>query len=512
MTSLIRYEAAKAALAEARAVDEILQVRNHAEQLKLYARQAKDLSLLADATEIRLRAERKLGVLLVNAKETGQLGIGRPSRSNLSPTTGSDEEETEENGSAPEQFSRVTLEEAGIDRKLSSRAQKWARLGDEDFDATLLDTRERILAGGAPVVSAKPNGERTVMASRVEPDDSLDYFPTPPWATRALIEDVLPHLGVSLDGMTARDPGCGEGHITGVLQEYPLLRVWGSDIFDYSRDGRSPPGWVGERDFLDDSQSFGGTDWYIMNSPFGDQSLPFVLRALWLASVGVAAFVRQQWLEGIERYEQLFSRQPPTLYAQFVERVNLCKGRWDPEGTTASAYCWLVWVKDMAPLPPLWIPPGRREARSRADDVARFTAHPVLPFGNSAGAEPPTLPADDGGGNPALPEPNTPEGSGTAREASGGQPLPGAGDIGGLQQGIQSAPHPTFKHTKATAEPILREKYGKVSQVDLAAELNVPLGTVQTWAYRLGLTKHERLSELAHALNNRARAKKGESQ
>ena len=34
----------------------------------------------------------------------------------------------------------------------------------------------------------KPTEHRAVMASRREPPDSLDFFPTPPWATRALLD------------------------------------------------------------------------------------------------------------------------------------------------------------------------------------------------------------------------------------------------------------------------------------------------------------------------------------
>jgi hypothetical protein len=33
-----------------------------------------------------------------------------------------------------------------------------------------------------------PSGSTSVMARRVEPPDSLDFFPAPPWATRALCE------------------------------------------------------------------------------------------------------------------------------------------------------------------------------------------------------------------------------------------------------------------------------------------------------------------------------------
>jgi hypothetical protein len=41
-----------------------------------------------------------------------------------------------------------------------------------------------------------PAGAGAVMAQRREPPDALDYFPTPPWATRALFEHVLPALGI----------------------------------------------------------------------------------------------------------------------------------------------------------------------------------------------------------------------------------------------------------------------------------------------------------------------------
>lgn len=219
-------------------------------------------------------------------------------------------------------------------------------------------------------------GARSIMASREQPKTSLDYFPTPPFATRALMNDVLPHLGIDPRclGIVA-EPCCGEGHMSGVLQEYGL-DVRASDIADFSKNGRSPPGWVGQRDYLVEAAE--EVDWTVFNPPFGDLTLQFVLLALAQSRRGVAVFVRQQWLEGIERYQELFSTRPPTLYAQFAERVPLCEGKWDPFGTTATAYCWLVWVKDMAPQPPLWIPPGRRKAYLNPDDIERFTAHPVI--------------------------------------------------------------------------------------------------------------------------------------
>lgn len=225
-----------------------------------------------------------------------------------------------------------------------------------------------------------PNGARAIMGSRQEPDDSLDYFPTPPWATRALMERVLSHLNVVAPdaGTNAEpdrinsvwEPACGEGHIADVLREY-CPRVYATDIFDYGYPDHVV-------DFLRPDIG-SASDWIITNPPFGDKALEFVERAIDLATVGVAMFFRSQWaVEGIERYERIFRDRPPTLCAFFVERVNLCKGRWEPDGSTATAYCWLIWIRGQQARAPFWIPPGCREQLSRPDDVERFTAHPVI--------------------------------------------------------------------------------------------------------------------------------------
>ena len=66
----------------------------------------------------------------------------------------------------------------------------------------------------AALEKALPNGNRAIMSSRQEPDASLDFFPTPPWATRALIEHVLTNLQVwSIGDAKFWEPACGEGHM-----------------------------------------------------------------------------------------------------------------------------------------------------------------------------------------------------------------------------------------------------------------------------------------------------------
>lgn len=215
-----------------------------------------------------------------------------------------------------------------------------------------------------------PKGARAIMGSRQEPDDSLDYFPTPPWATRALFERVLPALG-NPHICSAWEPACGEGHIANVLLEYvPLVRA--TDIFDYGYGDAI-------MDFLDPSARMSpAPDFIITNPPFGDKAVAFVLNALERASVGVAMFFRLQWIPTKGRYESLFRDNPPTLVAFFTERVPIIKGEWDPTASTATDYIWLVWLHGATPQAPFWIPPGQREALTRPDDRERFTAHPVI--------------------------------------------------------------------------------------------------------------------------------------
>jgi hypothetical protein len=226
-----------------------------------------------------------------------------------------------------------------------------------------------------------PKGHTAVMAQRVEAPDSLDFFPTPPWATRALCEFVLDRLaGVDvLPDDTCWEPACGAGHMAEVLREY-FSHVHASDVHDYGKgyptgsfigEGADVAQWVGQR-----RRRSAPPHWIITNPPF-NKAAEFVTRALAEAQVGVALLLRTQWLEGGERYRDVFSYRPPTIIAQFVERVPMAKGRWDPDGSTATSYMWFVWK---LPLKRdtrfMWIPPGQRQALERPDDRRRFGPPP----------------------------------------------------------------------------------------------------------------------------------------
>ncbi|TPN69767.1 hypothetical protein FJ980_32865, partial [Mesorhizobium sp. B1-1-5] len=75
-SALVRYDAAVRALAEAKSVDEVKDLRDKAEAMRAYARQAKNKDLEADAAEIRIRAERRLGELIAEMRDVTP--IARP--------------------------------------------------------------------------------------------------------------------------------------------------------------------------------------------------------------------------------------------------------------------------------------------------------------------------------------------------------------------------------------------------------------------------------------------------
>jgi len=219
----------------------------------------------------------------------------------------------------------------------------------------------------------RQNTSSAVMAQRCEPIGSLDYFPTPPWATRALMEHVI----ADVRGKYVWEPACGEGHMAGVLAEY-LSQVYASDVHDYGI-GAAIGSFVGVGP--DVAEAPGRPDWIITNPPF-NLAVAFAERALHLAGEGVALLVRTAWLEGGDRWHRLFRDCPPTIVAQFAERVPMTKGRWDPDASTATSYCWVVWrraaeCKWDSNSRLVWIPPGCRERLTKPSDRARWAVKSI---------------------------------------------------------------------------------------------------------------------------------------
>ncbi len=180
------------------------------------------------------------------------------------------------------------------------------------------------------------NRSTAVMQRCADRADVLNYFPTPPWATRALCEwlDVVTERPLHL--LTVCEPACGEGHMARPLGEY-FGAVHASDVADYGT-----PAQDAVCDFLLDWGGDHGPDWVITNPPFRAAEA-FIRRGRQVAQRGVAMLVRSAFLEGQDRFASLFSVTPPTDILQFSERVPMVKGRLDRQASTATAYVWLVW-------------------------------------------------------------------------------------------------------------------------------------------------------------------------
>lgn len=147
---LQRYEAMCSAIAECYSVDEAKDLRDKAKALEVYAHQAQNFEAERKACEIRIRAERRAGELLIEMKRRGERHNGRgnnPPRLESQPTT-----------STPQ------LADLRITRDQSSKWQKLAAVPAEDF--------EKAIANSGP----KPSTEGIINASalRTNPAPAVD--------------------------------------------------------------------------------------------------------------------------------------------------------------------------------------------------------------------------------------------------------------------------------------------------------------------------------------------------
>jgi hypothetical protein len=131
-STLARYDAACRAVAECRSIDEAKDLRDQAEAIRVYAHQAKSRDMEIDAAEIRIRAERRLGELIAAQKTS--VGLARGGQP-YQRSTGADGEPVDR---------LPTLADAGIDKKLSARAQRLAARSDAEFEAIVGRWRESV--------------------------------------------------------------------------------------------------------------------------------------------------------------------------------------------------------------------------------------------------------------------------------------------------------------------------------------------------------------------------------
>lgn len=131
MHALTKYDAARYALSVAVEVDEVKDIRDKAEAMAAYARQAKDTELVQWATEIKVRAERRAGQMLAEMPKAEGAKGQLVSRGVIGGNT-----------MVPPINQAKTLADIGITKNESSRWQKLAAVTDTQFEEAVAAAKE----------------------------------------------------------------------------------------------------------------------------------------------------------------------------------------------------------------------------------------------------------------------------------------------------------------------------------------------------------------------------------
>lgn len=177
-----------------------------------------------------------------------------------------------------------------------------------------------------------------------------DFYATDPIAIDLLLKKEQPSFYIW-------ECACGAGHLSNRLEDFGHV-AYSSDI--KNRKHRTPDA---IQDFLKATElplNCGAFD-IITNPPY-KYAKEFVLKALELLAEGHKCymFLKLTFLEGIDRYKELFSKYPPKTVYVFPKRV-LCAKNGDfngmkERGGSAVAYSWFVWEKGYTGKPTIdWL-------------------------------------------------------------------------------------------------------------------------------------------------------------
>ena len=93
------------------------------------------------------------------------------------------------------------------------------------------------------------------------------------------------------------------------------------------------------KDFLKDTEMKDGN--LITNPPY-KYLQEFILKGLELTNNKLYIFAKIQSLEGIKRYENIYSKRSPEKVCVFVKRINCYRNGDTTNYQSAVCYCWLI--------------------------------------------------------------------------------------------------------------------------------------------------------------------------
>jgi len=171
--------------------------------------------------------------------------------------------------------------------------------------------------------------------------DGPDFFPTPAWATHALVDNEVFRGDIW-------ESACGNGAMSDVLKTTGNT-VISSDLFDRGYGDAGV-------DFLNGHRR--RTANIVTNPPY-NAAEGFVRAGLESANKKLALLLRLAFLEGANRQRTIFTDAPPSRVWVFSERITFYPAGAVQKGTGTTAYAWFVWDKDASCETALkWLKPG----------------------------------------------------------------------------------------------------------------------------------------------------------
>jgi myosin heavy subunit len=145
MSNLVKYDQARNALAACRNVDEIKDISDKSEAMRLYAKQANDPEMEQWAAEIKLRAQRAIG----------EISLGMEKQKNQSALPSGGKSKTD------------ALADAGISTSSANRYEQLAKITDAKVEELIAKSKE----------AGKPISVKAVLANTATPKPVKEVAP-----------------------------------------------------------------------------------------------------------------------------------------------------------------------------------------------------------------------------------------------------------------------------------------------------------------------------------------------
>lgn len=216
--NITKWDNAKQAIAECRSIDEIKEIRDRAEALRQYAKQAKEsLQVQNDIAEIKLRAERRAGEMLKEAN------IPKHNEKN--------------------ELQDVTrLKDIGIEKHESSRWQKEADIPEEVFEQHIAEVKNNnIELTQAGLLKLHNELEREkIKIKNTELQGKLEKLPNkkyqtividPPWPIQKIMREVRPNQVSEIDYPTMSIDEIKKFPINELVHENCHIYLWTTHKF-----------------------------------------------------------------------------------------------------------------------------------------------------------------------------------------------------------------------------------------------------------------------------------------